>query len=134
MRHILIIEDDEDLRPILAAVLRAEGYTVSEEVEGAAGIKAATETPPDLLITDIVMEGMEGIAAIIKLRGMYAELPIIAISGNDLYLRSSAGLGADAVLLKPFRREVMLRTVEELLRSGRRSAAGSGERPSPLSA
>jgi len=134
MPHILIIEDDEDLRPVLAGMLRAEGYTVSEEVEGAAGIDAATEMPPDLLITDIVMEGMEGIAAIMALRGIYPEMPIIAISGNNLYLKSSAGLGADAILLKPFRREVLLQTVADLLHAGRRKSSDPDAWPSPLPA
>jgi len=134
MRQILIIEDDEDLRPVLASVLRAEGFSVAEEMEGAAGIDAASKNPPDLIITDIVMEGMEGIAAIMALRGIFPDMPIIAISGNTLYLKSSVRLGADAALLKPFRREALLQTVNELLRTGRREGMDPDEWPSPLPA
>ncbi len=118
MSNVLIIEDDEDLRPMLAAVLRSEGFSVSEAVDGAAGLATATMSAPDIVITDIVMEGMEGIAAIMALRRKLPGVPILAISGNVLYLDNSRKLGADTTLLKPFTRGALLDAVARLLASG----------------
>jgi len=118
MPHVLIIEDDEDLRPMLAAVLRSEGFSVSEAADGAAGLASAAICTPDIVITDIVMEGMEGIAAIMALRRKLQGVPILAISGNALYLANSRKLGADTTLLKPFTRGALLDAVARLLASG----------------
>lgn len=115
MSLVLIIEDDEDLRPVLAGILRASGFKVTEVNEGAAALKAAAAHPPDIVISDIVMEGMEGIAAIMALRKLLSDVPIVAISGSQMYLANSEKLGADATLLKPFTRDTLLDTVNGLL-------------------
>lgn len=115
MSLILLLEDDEDLRPILVDVLRNAGHEVVAVAEGAAALKEAAARCPDLIISDIVMEGMEGIAAIMAFRKLLGAVPILAISGNALYLNNSEKLGADAGLLKPFTRKKLMETVERLL-------------------
>lgn len=115
MPHVLIIEDDEDLRPVLAGILRASGFSVTDVNEGAAALMAVQAHPPDIVISDIVMEGMEGIAAIMALRKLLRDVPIVAISGSQMYLANSEKLGADAALLKPFTRDTLLDTVNGLL-------------------
>lgn len=115
MPHVLIIEDDEDLRPVLAGILRASGFSVTDVNEGAAALMAVQAHPPDIVISDIVMEGMEGIAAIMALRKLLSDVPIVAISGSQMYLANSEKLGADATLLKPFTRDTLLDTVNGLL-------------------
>ncbi len=115
MPRVLLIEDDEDLRLALAGTLALSGYEVSEASEGEGALKAATDRNPDVVVTDIVMDGMEGISAIMALRARFGTVPIVAISGNPFYLRNSEKLGADAALLKPFRREVLLETIDKLL-------------------
>mgnify|MGYP003571164973 CR=1 FL=1 len=115
MTRVLLIEDDEDLRFALAGALASSGYDVSEAVEGVGALEAAADRRPDVVVTDIVMDGMEGISAIMALRARFGDIPIVAISGNSLYLRNSEKLGADVALLKPFRREVLLETIDKLL-------------------
>ena len=115
MSLILLLEDDEDLRPILADVLRNAGHEVVAVAKGAAALKEAVARRPDLIISDIVMEGMEGIAAIMAFRKLLGAVPILAISGNALYLNNSEKLGADFGLLKPFTRKKLMETVERLL-------------------
>jgi CheY-like chemotaxis protein len=115
MPHVLIIEDDVDLRRVLADVLESEGYTATQADEGGAGLKAARIRRPDVVLSDIIMEGMEGIAVIMALRKLFSDVPILAISGNAMYLDNSAKLGADDVLLKPFSRENLLQSLERLL-------------------
>lgn len=115
MPRILLIEDDENLRFILAEVLVEAGYEVYEAEEGEDALATASGQMPDLVVTDIVMPGMEGIAAIMALRDRYDTIPIIAISGHELYLDSSEKLGADAALLKPFSHDSLIQTVRDLL-------------------
>ncbi len=122
MPHVLIIEDDEDLRTVLAGVLESAGYSVTQADEGGAGLKAARTRRPDIVLSDIVMEGMEGIAVIMALRKLISDVPILAMSGNAMYLGNSAKLGADAVLLKPFTREMLLQSLERLLQNSPLSA------------
>jgi DNA-binding response OmpR family regulator len=62
--HILVIDDDSDLRFILQEVLRAEGYKVSVAADGAQGIALQRKQPASLLITDIFMPNKEGIETI----------------------------------------------------------------------
>ena len=83
--------------------------------EGSAALKKSVARRPDLIISDIVMEGMEGIAAIMAFRKLLGTVPILAISGNALYLNNSEKLGADAGLLKPFTRKILMETVNRLL-------------------
>lgn len=115
MSLILLLEDDEDLRPILADALRSVGHEVVAVAEGSAALKKSAARRPDLIISDIVMEGMEGIAAIMAFRKLLGTVPILAISGNALYLNNSEKLGADAGLLKPFTRKILMETVNRLL-------------------
>jgi CheY-like chemotaxis protein len=126
MTHVLIIEDDDDLRSVLSGVLESAGYSVTEAEEGLAALKAASAAQPDIVITDIIMEGMEGIALIMALRKTLKDVPILAMSGNAMYLDNSEKLGANAALLKPFTRETLLDAVEGLLtQSGGYGGAGT---------
>ncbi len=115
MMRILLVEDDEDLRFGLADVLTAAGHVVVEAPDGKEGLRLLEKREPDLLITDLVMQGMEGIETILEFRRRCPDLPIIAISGNALYLKNSQGLGADATLLKPIAKKTLIDTVAEVI-------------------
>lgn len=124
MAHVLIIDDDEDLRSALSGVLESAGYSVTEAHEGVAALTAASKNHPDLVITDIIMEG---IALIIALRKRFKDVPILAMSGTTMYLDNSEKLGANATLLKPFTRETLLAAVDKLL-AGTNDANDAGKR------
>jgi CheY-like chemotaxis protein len=117
MTTILVIDDELPMRRLLSRVLGAAGYTVHEAADGRAGIALFREVHPALVITDIVMPGMEGIETIRELRRNELSVPILAISGGGppLYLRAAAGLGATTALTKPFAAADLLTTVNELL-------------------
>lgn len=117
MAYVLLLEDDEDLRFGLAGILTAAGHDVAEAWEGAAALKSASGRRPDLVVSDLVMDGMEGIATIIKFKKDFAGMPVLAISGNAMYLANSTRLGADAALLKPFTRDQFLTVIGALLGS-----------------
>ena len=100
MAHILIIDDEPQIRMMLKMMLESEGYTVAEACDGNEGIQRHKETPADLIITDIIMPGKEGIETIIALRKNDPSIKIIAMSGGgrnnpEGYLKSAKLLGAE---------------------------------------
>jgi CheY-like chemotaxis protein len=118
MATILVIDDDPQLRRLLARVLKGAGHTVHEAKNGRKGIELFHQIHPALVITDIVMPDTEGIETIRELRGEAPALPILAISGGAnlaLYLEFAAELGATASLAKPFGNDELLSVVEKLL-------------------
>lgn len=106
-KRILIIDDDPVIREILSEILEMNGYIVDTAGDGDKGIDKHCRQPFDLVITDIIMPGKEGIETIYELRHASPDLKIIAISGgghleSDGYLRMAGKLGANLTLDKPF--------------------------------
>ncbi len=117
MACILLVEDDVDLRLNLASILARAGHLVIEAAEGEDGVAKITKIRPDVVISDMVMDGMEGISTVLSIRGTHPELPILAISGSAMYLSHAEKLGADASLQKPFSSQAFLNAVNALLLS-----------------
>jgi CheY-like chemotaxis protein len=117
MADILIIDDELQMRRLLARLLRDAGHTVHEAANGREGLKLFREVHPVLIITDILMPDTEGIETIRELRRAAPTLPILAISGSNtpVYLDAATKLGATASLRKPFSAEELLGAVETLL-------------------
>lgn len=126
MARILLIDDDDALREILAMALTEGGHVVTPARDGQQGVELFRLEPADLIITDLIMPGREGIETITTLRRDRPDLPIIAISGgmtnSDFYLKLAAGLGARRTLAKPFSTAELLSAVTEVL-------AGPGATP-----
>ena len=120
MAKILVIDDDPQIRRMVARILTREGHTVHEAADGRAGIELFHQLRPALVITDIVMPDTEGIETIRELRRGAPTIPILAISGsgnNPVYLRAATGLGAAAALEKPFSANELHAAVENLLKT-----------------
>lgn len=122
MARILIIEDDQDFREMLRLTLEKAGHQVDEANDGGAGCDLYGQNRHDLVITDIIMPGKEGVETIIELRNMDPAARIIAISGGGLtktsYLPHAKKLGADEVLAKPFQRHQLLELIGGVLARG----------------
>ncbi len=117
---ILVIDDDETIRALLRTILEREGYRVVDAPDGSSGIRRYQESPTDLVITDLIMPGKEGIETIRDLRREFPHVKIIAVSGGgrigpDSYLKMAKGVGALRTLSKPFDRLALLKAVEEVL-------------------
>jgi two-component system nitrogen regulation response regulator NtrX len=82
MSRILIIDDEAGVRSSLAAVLRDEGYVVDTSASGEAGLEQVTAQPPDLILLDIWLPGMDGIAVLERLRERRVDAQVIMISGH----------------------------------------------------
>ncbi len=119
MATVLIIEDDQEVRDYLVAVLSRAGHTVTAAGNGRDGVAAFREQPTQVVITDIIMPEKDGIETILDLRREHPDLKVIAISGGgrstpENYLHSARLLGADRAIRKPFKNEEILGAVREL--------------------
>ena len=85
MAKILVIDDDPSILTMLKKMLEREGYEVDTACNGSEGLDKIEDSPPDLLITDIVMPEKEGMELIFHLRRKKPELKIIAISGGGRF-------------------------------------------------
>jgi CheY-like chemotaxis protein len=130
MAKILIVDDEEHVRAALKQVLERAGYEVSVAATGNEGLELMKKEGADLVITDVIMPGIDGIATARQIREKYRNTRIIVISGGGKtapepyepdaistrsYLASASSAGADRTLAKPFDREEILRAVRELL-------------------
>jgi CheY-like chemotaxis protein len=114
--RILVVDDEPDQRFLLRRILQRAGHEVGEANDGAAALRAVRESPPDLVVTDVMMPVMNGVELIRRLRDdpATAHIPILAASG-DGHLAGAA----DAVLSKPYEWSHLLALVEALLKEGR---------------
>jgi DNA-binding response OmpR family regulator len=119
MARILLIDDDDLLREMLAAELVRAGHTVIQAKNGRLGLEVFRTAPLDLIVTDMIMPDREGLETIVAVRGHQSAPPIIAISGSGRhakhYLELAMKFGAKQVLAKPFAAEKLLRAIDDLL-------------------
>ncbi len=130
MARILIIDDDDGVRRLLERVLERAGHSVLTARDGEAGLAAARQARPDLVITDIFMPEREGLSTIVELRRIHPDVPVIAISGGGMlaggdYLSVARDMGADRVLPKPLQISILRDVVHDLLQ-GRDASAVPG--------
>ena len=117
MEHILVIEDDPAIRDLLRRGLTYENYKVSVANDGHAGLAAARDNPPDLVILDWMMPGLDGLEVCTRLRAA-SSVPILMLTAKDSVPDRVLGLesGADDYLVKPFAFPELLARIHALLR------------------
>ncbi|NBB76431.1 MAG: response regulator [Bacteroidetes bacterium] len=119
---ILLVEDNDDFRTYLQSVL-SESYRVVIAKEGEEAFETLEKTDPDLILSDIMMPGMNGFEFVENLRKKekYRHLPVIFLSARDLDTDKEKGLstGADVYLTKPVKSNLLLTQIEALLRRER---------------
>ena len=121
MATILIIDDEPQMRLLVARVLRSAGHDVTEAKNGAEGLEVFRAMRQELVITDLFMPETEGIETLRELRQMAPEVRVIVMSGGYasatvMYLDMATKLGADGTLEKPFLPSALLKMVGELCR------------------
>jgi DNA-binding response OmpR family regulator len=117
MQRILIIEDEAEIAGYLRRGLMLEGFTVDIALDGPGGLTMARETPPDLVVLDLMLPGLDGLEVASRLRAV-SDVPIIILTARDSVPDRVAGLesGADDYLVKPFAFEELLARVRVQLR------------------
>jgi len=116
-KQILVVDDEERIRQSLTGVLKDEGYEVLEVRDGVQALKQIETDPPDLVLLDIWMPGMDGIETLERMKAQIPNLPIIMISGHaNIELAVKAiKLGAFDFIEKPLSLEKVLLTVNNAL-------------------
>jgi len=115
--RILVIEDDEGITRFLRRGLAYEGYTVDVAGNGQAGLIAARDNPPDLVVLDLMLPGIDGLEVCRRLRAG-GEVPILILTAKDGVNDRVLGLdmGADDYMVKPFDLDELLARIRALLR------------------
>jgi CheY-like chemotaxis protein len=116
LSRVLVVDDEPAQRALLRRIMERAGHEVSDAGDGAAALRAVLQSPPDLVVTDMMMPVMGGAELIRRLRSepATAGIPILAASGD-----SHLAAGADAVIAKPYSWRHLVEAAAALLRDGR---------------
>jgi DNA-binding response OmpR family regulator len=118
MVKVLVIDDSQDMRRLVAQILSNAGYQVLEASGGQEGLRLFRAHRPPVVVSDILMPDMDGLETFRQLRREAPEIGIIAISGADqTIVRAVTKLWANIVLAKPFRPAELVAAVRSLVAS-----------------
>jgi DNA-binding response OmpR family regulator len=117
---VLVVDDEENLRNLVGSYLRAEGFDVAEATDGERAVSAVRRSPPDLVILDVRMPGMDGIDALREIR-TFSDVYVIMLTARAEEADKLIGLsvGADDYLTKPFSPRELVARVKAVLRRSR---------------
>ena len=128
MPHVLVVEDDLHTRRGLLEALTAVGYATSSAGTAMAGLRAAIERKPDLVLLDLSLPDLDGLELMPMLRAAVRDIPVIVVTceDRDSTLVRALDAGADDYVVKPFGSTTLQARVRAVLRRGRR---GDAHRP-----
>lgn len=134
MAKILLVDDDDLLRKMLRLTLARMGHVVIEARDGNEALQHCRAELPDLVITDVIMPGKEGLETIGELRRVHPAVKVIAMSGGgrvmaDDYLKIAKLMGAASTLAKPFSAESLAAEIATVLGTGPSAAPPGPTKP-----
>jgi DNA-binding response OmpR family regulator len=126
-QHILVVDDDALMRRSTSLQLEAAGYRTSTAASAEDALAAARRDPPDLILLDIGLPGMDGLEALRQFR-LQTATPVIFVSARRREFDTILGLelGADDYITKPFNPDVLLARIKAVLRRGAAAPAAAG--------
>ena len=129
MNHVLVVEDDKEIREGVKIYLKSQGYEVFQAADGVEGLEVIEKEDIHLAIVDIMMPRMDGISMVVKLREKY-DFPVIFLSAKSEEVDKIMGLnmGADDYVTKPFTPMELLARVNSQLRRYRRFMEKLGDK------
>ena len=125
MTRVIVIDDEEDVRIVLREILSRAGFEVEVASTGEEGLELLRQREAELVVTDVIMPGKDGVATVYDIRMEFPNTKIIVISGGGnigvgdyapdaiktaAYLASATAVGADITMTKPFSREELVST------------------------
>jgi CheY-like chemotaxis protein len=137
MPRILLIDDDDTVRAVIQAMLQSAGHEVAAAADGFEGLDRIRQQPFDLVLCDIFMPGLDGIATLTELRRLDERLPIVMMTAgspraarigrrdNTDYLAVARTLGATETIEKPFRAGQLTGLLADVLVRAGPQAAGA---------
>ena len=129
INHVLVVEDDKEIREGVEIYLKSQGYEVFQAADGVEGLEVIEKEDIHLAIVDIMMPRMDGISMVVKLREKY-DFPVIFLSAKSEEVDKIMGLnmGADDYVTKPFTPMELLARVNSQLRRYRRFMERLGDK------
>ena len=115
--RVLLVEDDDDNRELMAEVLEASGWEVVSAATGQEGLKALSEQAVDVVLTDVGMPGMGGLEMARAAKAIAPSVPVVVVTGwaeSDDIARARGQREVDAVLVKPIDPDALIGTVGDL--------------------
>jgi DNA-binding response OmpR family regulator len=127
-KHILLVDDDELMRRSMAFNLEKNGFNVTPAANAEDALELAQLNPPDLILLDINLPGMDGVEALRRLQRQ-GDTPVIFVTARRTELDQIVGLelGADDYITKPFKFEMLLARIKAVLRRSERGALAVAE-------
>ena len=126
LARVLVVDDDLNILSLMRRGLSFAGYAVDTAADGEAALAVARENPPQLVVLDVMLPGLDGLEVCRRLRVGAPELPILILTAKDRVPDRVAGLdaGADDYLVKPFAFDELLARIRALLRRARPAEGG----------
>jgi DNA-binding response OmpR family regulator len=120
--RVLVIDDDDDIRGLVAELLQRSGLDVEQASDGRAGLRAFHQSSPDLVLLDVSMPELDGWQTLERIRDL-SDVPVMMLTARGAELERVRGLqaGADDYMVKPFGRQELVARVQALLRRARTS-------------
>src|SRR5690348_18484124 len=120
--RVLVIDDDADIRGLVAELLGRAGLEVEGAPDGRVGLRAFHKSPPDLVLLDVSMPELDGWQTLERIRDL-SDVPVIMLTARGAELERVRGLqaGADDYMVKPFGRQELVARVQALLRRAKSS-------------
>jgi DNA-binding response OmpR family regulator len=116
-RRILVVDDEQSIREVVAQYLELEGYTVMQASNGLDALRVAEAYPPDLVILDLMLPGIDGLEVCRRLRSVSA-VPVLMLTAraDEADQLAGFGVGTDDYVTKPFRPRELLMRVQAIMR------------------
>jgi DNA-binding NtrC family response regulator len=129
--HILIVDDETNVRRVLGTLLEQAGYVTSRAASAEQALELVRGADPDLVLTDLQMEGLGGMELLARLRRSYPEIPVIVVTAHGTVENAVEAMrrGAHDFVTKPFDRDQVL---ELVAKAHRQAASGRREFQGPL--
>ena len=135
MAKITLVDDDENIVTSVSLALESHGHTVKAYYDGASGLAALENDPPDVAILDVKMPRMDGMEVLRRLRRT-SDMPVIILTSKDEEIDEILGfnLGADDYMHKPFSQRLLIERVKAVLRRAGRGETDGAEGPAAAAA
>lgn len=124
MARILVVDDEPDIVRVVVAIMKERGHEVDTARNGERALEKAEADPPDAIVLDLMLPGMDGYEVCSRLKSgeRTRHIPVVMMTAAYVSLEDAkrcSQVGADEYVVKPFMREVLVRNVERLLRRRR---------------
>jgi DNA-binding NtrC family response regulator len=125
--RVLVVDDDADVRELIASVLSQAGYDVDDAADGFAALAKVSHYRPDAVLTDLRMPGMSGVDLLQRIRRIHGDVPVIIATGLETWdlCTAAEAYGAVTCMEKPINVDELVWTIEMAL-AVRQDAARAG--------